>query len=40
VILGWVKHTLMNMEMHELREYLRFDGQLIDDPHRENGDQK
>jgi hypothetical protein len=30
---GWVKAVLAEAEMHEMREFLRFDGVLVDDPH-------
>lgn len=30
----WLVDTLMEAERHELREWLRFDGELYDDPHR------
>jgi hypothetical protein len=29
----WLESALMRMEQHELREWLRFDGELYDDPH-------
>lgn len=34
MFLRWFKAILMEAEIHELREFLRFDGQLVDDPHR------
>ena len=29
----WLTHTLMALEEHEMREWLRYDGELVDDPH-------
>lgn len=31
--LAWVKDILLEAELHELREFLRFNGVLVDDPH-------
>lgn len=33
LFLKWVKHTLMECEIHEMREFFRLDGELVDDPH-------
>ncbi len=33
LFLSWVKSVLKEAELHELREFLRFDGVLVDDPH-------
>lgn len=33
----WLVDTLMETERHELREWLRFDDELHDDPHRTDG---
>jgi hypothetical protein len=30
----WVRQLLMEAEYHELREYFRYDGKLVDDPHK------
>ena len=34
MFLKWVKHTLTEAEVHEMREFFRFDGELVDDPHK------
>lgn len=31
--LSWFKSVLKEAEFHELREFFRFDGELVDDPH-------
>jgi hypothetical protein len=33
IFLSWFKAVLKEAEMHELREFFRFDGELVDDPH-------
>lgn len=33
LFLKWVKHVLTEAEIHEMREFFRFDGELVDDPH-------
>jgi hypothetical protein len=30
----WLARTLQDLEIHESREWLRYDGELVDDPHR------
>lgn len=30
---NWVKTLLLEAEIHEMREFFRFDGELVDDPH-------
>jgi len=32
--LDWVKVILGEAELHELREFFRYDGELVDDPHK------
>ena len=32
----WLIDVLQDIEYHELREWLRYDGQLVDDPHAES----
>lgn len=34
LFLSWVKSVLMEAELHELREFFQFDGDLVDDPHK------
>lgn len=31
--LSWVEDELAEAEIHELREFFRYDGKLVDDPH-------
>lgn len=31
--LSWVEDMLAEAEIHEMREFFRFDGELVDDPH-------
>jgi hypothetical protein len=31
---AWVKTLLMEAEFHELREFFRYKGELVDDPHK------
>lgn len=33
MFLKWVAYTLREAEIHEMREFFRFDGDLVDDPH-------
>jgi hypothetical protein len=33
VFLSWVYDELAEAEIHELREFFRYDGKLVDDPH-------
>ena len=33
-LLSWVRQLLLEAEYHELREYFRYDGELVDDPHK------
>ena len=33
MFLKWVAYTLREAEIHEMREFFRFDGELVDDPH-------
>ena len=33
-VLMIVKHDLINLELHELDEWFRFDGKLVNDPHK------
>jgi hypothetical protein len=35
VFLGWVRHQLIKAEMHELDEFFRYRGILVNDPHKE-----
>lgn len=30
----WVKDIIIQIEMHEVREFLRYNGELVDDPHK------
>ena len=32
--LDWVRQLLLEAEYHELREYFRYDGELVNDPHK------
>lgn len=32
--LRWLRHQIIEMEVHELDEFLRYDGELVNDPHR------
>lgn len=31
--LSWIEDVIQEAEFHEMREFLRYDGRLIDDPH-------
>jgi hypothetical protein len=33
-LLSWVEDMLIEAEIHELREFFRYDGELVDDPHK------
>jgi len=35
--LDWVGQLLLEAEYHELREYFRYDGELVDNPHKVRG---
>jgi hypothetical protein len=35
--LSWVGQLLLEAEYHELREYFRYDGKLVDNPHKVTG---
>ena len=34
--LNWIRYVLLDMENHELDEWFRYNGELVNDPHKEN----
>lgn len=32
-LLGWMKFVVLDMEKHEMDEWFRYNGELVDDPH-------